>query len=104
MHTGENPLNARLFQPEHALKQPCEHRTIIGQNGIVAVLKKIDLVDLDLFAEDAATIDAAAHHPVDAAVPMIGAMIAVFPEGASELGDHHHGIPPSRRSDLFGKT
>src|SRR3984893_3662685 len=105
MDAGENALNARLFQPEHTLKQPCEHRTIIGQNGIVPVLKKIGLVDLDLRAEDAAAIDSASHHPVDAAVTMIGAAVAVLPEGASEFGDHHyHGIPPSRRSDFFGKT
>src|ERR1700723_2011347 len=104
MNAGENALNARWFQPVHALEQPCEHRTIIGQNRIVPVLKKIGLVDLDLRAEDAAAIDSASHHPVDAAVAMIGAAVAILPESASELGDHHHhGIPPSRRSDLFGK-
>src|ERR1700722_405135 len=105
MDAGENTLNARLFQPEHTLEQAGKHRTIIGQNRIVAVLKKVGLIDLDLFAEEATTIDAASHHPVDAAVTMIGAVVAVLPEGAPELGDHdHHGIAPSRRADLFGKT
>ena len=80
MDTGKDALNARLFQPEHALEQAGKHRTIIGQNRIVPVLKKIGLVDLDLRAEDAAAIDSASHHPVDAAVAVIGAAIAVLAE------------------------
>src|SRR6202451_791305 len=100
MDAGKDALNARLFQPEHAMEQAGKHRTIIGQNRIVPVLKKIGLVDLDLLAEDAAAIDSASHCPVDAAVAMISAAVAVLPESAPELGDHHHhGIPPSRRSD-----
>src|SRR6202163_4741475 len=105
MDARKNPLNARGFQPEHALEQPGEHGTIVGQDRIVAILKKVCLLDLDLFAENTAAIDAAAHHPVDAAVTVIGAAVAVLPKGAAKFGDHdHHRISPSRRSNLFGKT
>src|ERR1700724_2034048 len=54
MNAGKNPLHACGFQPEHALEQACEHRPVVGQNRIVAVLKQACLLDLDLFAEDAA--------------------------------------------------
>src|ERR1700730_511926 len=105
MDARKNPLNARGFQPEHALEQPGEHGTIIGQNRIVAVLKKVCLLDLDLFAENTAAIDAAAQHPVDAAVAVVGAAVAVLAKGAAKFGDHdHHRIAPSRWSNLFGKT
>jgi hypothetical protein len=43
--------------PKHALEQPSEHRTIVGQDGIVPVLKKICRVDYDLFAENTAAIN-----------------------------------------------
>jgi hypothetical protein len=66
--------------------KPCEHRAIARQNGIVPVLKPIGLVDFDLFAEDAAAIDAASDHPVDEPVAVIGAGVAVLPEGAAEFG------------------
>src|SRR6202158_2177418 len=105
MDAREDPLNARGLQPEHALEQPCEHRTIIRQDRIVAVLKKVGLVDLHLFSNDAAAIDAASHHPVDTAVAVIGAAVAILPEGAPKLGDDDDNrISPSRRSNLFGKT
>src|SRR5258708_18155494 len=105
MDARKNPLNARGFQPEHALEQPGKHGTIVGQNRIVAVLKKVCLLDFDLFAENTAAIDAAAQYPVDAAVAVIGAAVAVLPKGAAKFGDHdHHRIAPSRSSNLFRKT
>src|SRR5260221_3171522 len=105
MNLSKYPLNARGLQPEHMLEQPCEHRALIGDHGIIAVLEQIRVVDLDLFAEDAAAIDAAAHHPVDAAVAVIGAAVAVLAKGTPKLGDHHDdGIAPSGRPDLFGKA
>src|SRR5258707_15540966 len=103
MNASKDPLNACGFQPEHALQQACEHRPIVGQNGIVAILKKVCLLDFHLFAKDAAAIDAASHYPVNAAVAMIGAAVAVLAEGAAELGDHDdHRISPSGRPDLLG--
>src|ERR1700730_13403337 len=90
MNAGKNPLHACGFQPEHALEQACEHRPVVGQNRIVAVLKQACLLDLDLFAEDAAAI---------------GAAVAILAEGAAELGDDDdNGIFPSCRSDLLGKA
>src|SRR5258708_15046088 len=56
-------------------------------------------------AKGAAAIDAASHYPVNAAVAMIGAAVAVLAEGAAELGDHDdHRISPSGRPDLLGKA
>src|SRR5258708_32588270 len=63
------------------------------------------LLDLHRLAKDAAAIDAASHHPVDAAVAVIGATVAVFAEGAAELGDDDDNrISPSGGADLFGKA
>jgi hypothetical protein len=59
MDARQNPLNACGLQPKHALGQPCEHRAIVGQNRMVPVRKQVCLIGLDLFAEDAAAIDAA---------------------------------------------
>src|ERR1700693_3342252 len=96
MGAGENPLNAGCFQPGHALEQACEHRAVVGQDRIIPVWKDIALIDLDLLAKDATAIDVAAHHPVDAAVAMVGPAVAVLPEGTAEFGDHDdHRIPPS---------
>src|ERR1700722_3257938 len=102
MDVGKYPLNARRLQPIQVLEQTCKHCAIIGQHRIVAVLKQRRLLDLDLLARDAPAIDAAAHHPVDAAVAVIGAAVAVLAEGAAELGDHDDdGVAPTARSNLF---
>ncbi len=65
-------------RPLHAIEEAGEHGAIVGQNRIIAVLEQARLLDLDLFAMGAAAIHAAAHHPVDAAVTMVGAMVAVL--------------------------
>jgi len=100
LDAGEDAMNAGVVQPEHALEQACEHRPVVGQDGIVAILKKRRLLDLDLFAQHAAAIDAAAHHPVDTAVAVVGAAIAVLAEGASETRKSprppYPSIPPGR--------
>src|SRR5882757_9372367 len=83
-HRRENPLEARRLQAIHALKQTGKEAAIVGHHRIVAVLEQFWLFDLDLLAEDAAAIDAAAEHPVDAAVAVIGAAIAVLAKGAAE--------------------
>ena len=36
-----------------------------------------------------------AHHPVDAAMAMIGALVAILAEGAPEFGDDDHGCRPA---------
>src|SRR5258708_19570531 len=102
MDARKDPLNACGFQPEHALQQACEHRPIVGQNGIVAILKKVCLLDFHLFAKDAAAIDAASHYPVNAAVAMIGAPVAVLAEVAAKFEDPYtHPIPPPPRPALL---
>jgi hypothetical protein len=104
-NAGEDSLHARGVEPEHMLEQACEHRAVVGEHGIVAVLEQARLLDLDLFAEDAAAIDAAAHHPIGTAVAVIGAAVAILAEGAPELGDHDDdGVAPAGRADLFGEA
>src|SRR5271154_7066353 len=94
---GKDPLNARGRQSVQVLEQTCKHSAIIGQHRIVAVLKQRRLLDLDLFARDATAIDATAHHPIDAAMTVIGAAVAVLAEGAAEFGDHDDdGVTPTR--------
>src|SRR5579872_1587202 len=105
MHAGEDALNAGRLQSKLVLEQSGKHGAIIRKHRIVAVLKQRRLLDLDLLADDAPAIDAAAHHPVDAAVTMIGAAVAVLAERAAEFGDHDDdGIAPSGGSDFFGET
>ena len=65
MDPRKNPSNASGSQPKHALAQPCEHRMIVGQDGIVPVLKKICQVYFDLFAENTAAINAPSPSPID---------------------------------------
>src|SRR6516165_7842132 len=105
MHSGEDALSACSIKPVHALQQPREHRPIVGQDRVVAVLEEVGLVDLDLGPKDAAAVDAAPHHPIAAAVAVVGAVVTVFPESPPELGDHDdHRIAPALRTDLFRET
>src|SRR5580704_5613702 len=105
MHARENALNARDINGVHALQKPCEHRAVVGQDGVVAVLEEIGLVDLDLRPKDSAAIDPAAHHPIDTAMAVIGAAVAVFPERSPELrDDDDHRIAPAVRPDLLGES
>src|ERR1700736_4886994 len=105
MHACKDALDARGIEPVHALEKPCEHRAIVGQNRVIPVLKQVRLIDLDLFAEDAAAVDPTAHHPIDATGAVVGAAVAVLAEGGPEFGNHDDdGIAPSVRSDLLGKA
>src|ERR1700744_1937699 len=81
MRAGEDALHICGVQPIHALEQSGKHRAVIGQYGIVAVLEQMGLINLDLLAMNEATVDAAAQHPIDAAMAMIGATIAILTEG-----------------------
>jgi hypothetical protein len=64
---------------------------------IVAVLEQRCLFHFDLRAGQAAAFDSAAHDPIDTAVPMVSAAIAVLAEGATKFADHHHDcVVPSR--------
>src|ERR1700676_2017736 len=100
----ENPLNTVCLQAEYPLEQACKHRPVVSQNRVITILKKRGLLDFDLLAGDAAAIEAAAHHPIDAAVAVIGATVAIFAEGAAEFGDHDDdSVSPPRRSDLLIK-
>src|SRR5579872_4543529 len=85
MDAVEDTLDGSCVEPVHPSKQAGEHRAIICQNRVVAILEQGRLIDLDLFAMDAAAIDTAAHHPIDAAMAVIRAMVAVLAERAAEF-------------------
>src|SRR5579872_7287234 len=102
---GEDALDAARVEPIHAVEEAGEHGPIIGQHGVIPILEQARLLDLNLLAMDAAAIDAAAHHPIHAAVAVVGAVIAILAEGAAEFGDHdHHGVVPGFRPDLLRKA
>src|SRR6516162_4062275 len=46
------------------------------------------MLNLDLRPSQAAAFDPAAHDPVDAAMAVIGATVAILPEGSTEFADH----------------
>lgn len=76
----KNPPNARGFQPRTfagtALRTSHDNRSGRDSPGFEKDLP----VDFDLFAEDTAAIDAAAHHPIDPAVAVISAAVPILPE------------------------
>ena len=72
-----------------------EHAAVVVEHRIVAILEQRVMRHAHLFAGDAPAIDAAAQHPIDAAMTVVRAAIAVFTEGPAELGQHEdHGIVP----------
>ena len=83
-------LDAVRIELIHPLEDAAEHRAILGEHRKVAVLIERLRLDGDLLADDAAAADRAAHHPVSAAVAMIGAARAVLLERAPELRDDDH--------------
>src|SRR5580704_19072379 len=79
----------RRQAPERA-KQATEHRAIIIEHGIVAVLEQARALEPNLISGQARAVDRAAQHPVDGAMAMIGAAVTVFTKRASEFRQHHH--------------
>src|ERR1700752_1320715 len=103
--TGENALKACHIKPLHMLEEPCKHRAVVRQHRIITVLEQVRLFDLDQLAQDSATIDPAAHHPINAAMTVVGAAIAILAEGTAEFRNHDHDrIAPFRLPDLLGKS
>src|SRR5207302_9464669 len=86
----KDALQGVLIEAEHALEQTAEKRAVIGQHRKIAVLEEVRLVDRHLLACDAAASDAAAQHPIDAAMAVIGAAIAVLAERAAEFRNDDH--------------
>src|ERR1700730_4251028 len=62
------------------------------------------LIHADLIAGDAPPLHTAAQHPVDAAVPVVSAAIAVLAEGSAEFADHHDGRVGPIRPHTFSKS
>jgi len=96
-------LHQLLVKPVGAGEQAAEQGAVVGQHRIVAVLEQRGVVDLDLLAGHAPAFDGAAEHPIDAAVAVVGALVAVLPEGAAEFRDHHHErVIPRLRASCAG--
>src|SRR3984957_7714497 len=99
---GEYLLERRAVEAVDALEQAAEHHPVVGEHGVVAVLEQARLGNLDLLTREPATFDGAAEHPVDAAVAVVGALVAVLAEGPPELGDHDdEGVAPRLRSEFL---
>ena len=97
----EHALEAILIEPVHPLKQSGQQRAVFGENGIIAILEQVRIIDRYLLAGDPAALDAAAQHPVNAAVAVIRAAIAVLAEGAAEFGDDNHDRVAPSGADLL---
>src|SRR4051794_1018994 len=92
---GEYARQRLALQSVGAREQSAQHRAIVVQHRIVAVLEKRAARHAHLLANDAAARQRAAQRPVHRAMSMVGAAVAVLAEGAAELADHHHhGIAP----------
>jgi hypothetical protein len=84
---------------------PSDQPAIIGQHRQVAPLIERVRGDLDLIARHAPAGNRAAHHPIDAAVPMVCALVAIFAKGAAKFGYDRHGrLTPGFRPDRLDKT
>src|SRR5262245_44888316 len=90
-YTGE----LRGIEAVHAPEKTAEEIAVFGKDGIVAVLEQRSMRNADLFAHDASPFQGSTKNPIGAAVAVVGATVAVLPEGAAELAQHHHhGIAP----------
>jgi hypothetical protein len=83
----EDPLQLFRREAPERCEQSAEHGAILIQDRIVTVLKEALTVDRNLLPGDASAVDAAAQDPVDRAVTVIGTLVAILTESATELGN-----------------
>src|SRR5689334_11977736 len=81
---GEYALDPGGIGPVHATECPAQHGARFVQDRVVTILEQRGWLERYGVACDAATAHAAAKHPVDAAVTMVGSTIAVPPERPPE--------------------
>src|SRR5580692_4052638 len=74
----EDDLQLLRAKTPHAAEESGQHAAVVIEHGIVAVLKQRVVGHAHLFSGNAPAIDAAAEHPVDAAVTMVGAGVAIL--------------------------
>jgi hypothetical protein len=92
----EHLLAARVRQAPECLEQTAEYGAVVVEHRTVPILKQRRVLDALLDAGDASAGNRATEHPVNRTVTVIGAVIAILAEGATELGQHHdHGVAPS---------
>ena len=83
---GEHAREGRGRQAELALPKAAQHRAVIVEHRIVAVLEQGPGAQRDLLAGHRATArQTPAQQPVNAAVAVVGAAVAVLAEGAVEF-------------------
>src|SRR5581483_5561573 len=80
--------DAVAIQAPQACEQTAEHRAVVVEHGIIAILHECRGLHAYLLPGNASPRDAAAEHPVHRAMPVIRAAIAVFAERASEFREH----------------
>src|SRR5215207_7497206 len=68
----------RVTQSVHAGEQAAQHGAIFVEHGVIAIFEQARLLHANLFAMDDSAANAAAQHPIDGAVSVIGAAIAVL--------------------------
>src|SRR6202034_1679359 len=72
-----------------------EYGSIVVQHRIVAILKQGILAQRPLLTDDGAAADRSAENPIDGAMSVIGAAVAVLAKGPAKFRKHHdHGVVP----------
>ena len=103
-NAGKYPVKPGGVEAVHLRKQPAKYGAVFIEDGVVPILKQGSLLDLDLVSRNATAVNAAAEHPVHAAVAVVGAAVAVFAEGAPEFADDDHDRIPPRCAYLVGES
>src|SRR5207302_1651342 len=99
----EHRLDLRTRKAVHPREDAREHRAILVQDRIVAILEQRLPLDTHLFAQDPTALQRSSEHPVDRAMPMVGAAISVLAQGPAELAEHDDYRVAPTRAHLFGE-
>src|SRR6185312_13287299 len=84
---GKHLLHLLGREPPERSEQSAQDGPVLVEDRVVAILEEIFARDSRLLARDASTVEAPAENPIDRAVTVVGALVAVLPEGAAEFGD-----------------
>ena len=102
-NTRKHCLHLRFGEAVHTGNQRSEQCAVFVKHGVITILKQGCLIDLYLATGNASAVNAAAEHPVDGAVTMIGTAVSVLSKSATEFtDDDHDGVAP-RTAQLVGK-
>src|SRR6266480_4397319 len=95
LRARQHVLESRAAEPVHPREKIGEHRAVVVQYLVIAVLEEVCLAHHHLAPRDTAARNAAAEHPQRIAMPVVGAAVAVLAEGAAEFRhDDDDGVAP----------